>query len=56
VAESSWNSNFLKWLNEQEQNRNCYWQPVLTPEDAGVPDAQQLMLLPFEMMRQFSFK
>jgi len=27
--------------------------PVLAPEDAGITDAQQLMMLPFEMMRQY---
>ena len=51
-AETSWNSKYFKWLNQQEQDRNCYWLPVLTPEEVSLPDTQQLMLLPFEMMRQ----
>jgi len=52
-AETSWNSKYFKWLNQQEQDRNCYRMPALTPEVAGITDAQQLMLLPFEMMRQY---
>ena len=52
-AETSWNSKYFKWLNQQEQDRNGYRLPVLTPEDAGITDAQQLMLLPFEKMRQY---
>ena len=53
VMETLWTDSYLKWLNEQEQDRNNYRLPVLTPEDAGVPDAQQLMLLPFDLMRQY---
>lgn len=52
VAELSWNSNFLKWVNEQEQYQNYCRLPVQQLTTAGVPDTQQLMLLPFEMMRQ----
>lgn len=53
VMETLWTDSYLKWLNEQEQARNCYRLPALTPEDAGVPDPQQLMLLPLKMMRQY---
>lgn len=52
VAELSWNSNFLQWVNEQKQTRNCYRLPAQQLTIAGLTDAQQLMLLPFDLMRQ----
>jgi hypothetical protein len=51
-AETSWNSKYFKWLNQQEQDRSGYRLPAQTLEGAGLTDAQQLMLLPLEMMRQ----
>ena len=52
VMETLWTDSYLKWVKEQQQGRNYYRLPVQQLTTAGVPDAQQLMLLPFEMMRQ----
>jgi hypothetical protein len=53
AMETSWTDNYFRWLNEQEHDRNRYRLPALTPQNAGITDAQQVMLLPFEMMRQY---
>ena len=53
VMETLWTDSYLKWVKEQEQDRNYYQPPVQQLTTARITDAQQMLLLPFEMMRQY---